>query len=303
MHHPRRGDRGAYERYLDGMDATMRQKVALTAAHFLFEGRVADLGMGSGTGSYALAALYPALEVVGVDLDPEMVRIAAERYRLPNLSFVEGDIAGRFFPPRHLDGILLSSVLHHVTTFGGYTHDNARAALDAAASQLKPHGVVVVRDFVALDGRDVWLDLDTRDGDESDDPSRCSSAALLERFAGEFRRGIDAPRKPGFALACVDVELSREAPAASDGAPGSDREENGPSESRIPPLREGFRRYRLALRHALEFVLRKDYRESWANEVLEEYTYFTQAQFESCFAALGLRVLASTPIYNPWIER
>jgi hypothetical protein len=30
-----RGDRGAYERYLAGMDASMRQKVALTAAYLL----------------------------------------------------------------------------------------------------------------------------------------------------------------------------------------------------------------------------------------------------------------------------
>src|SRR3970040_1982621 len=65
-----RGDRGAYERYLRGMDASMRQKVALTAAHLLGVGRVADLGMGSGTGTQALAALYPRLDVVGVDLDP-----------------------------------------------------------------------------------------------------------------------------------------------------------------------------------------------------------------------------------------
>ena len=54
-----RGDREAYDRYLAGMDASMRQKVALTAAHLLCTGRVADMGMGSGSGSHALAALYP----------------------------------------------------------------------------------------------------------------------------------------------------------------------------------------------------------------------------------------------------
>lgn len=40
--HPDRGQRDAYERYLAGMDASMRQKVALTAAHLLARGRVAD---------------------------------------------------------------------------------------------------------------------------------------------------------------------------------------------------------------------------------------------------------------------
>ena len=33
--HPDRGATTAYERYLRGMDASMRQKVALTAAHLL----------------------------------------------------------------------------------------------------------------------------------------------------------------------------------------------------------------------------------------------------------------------------
>lgn len=89
-----RGTREAYERYLAGMDASMRQKVALTAAHLLGVGHVADMGMGSGAGSHALARLHPALRVVGVDLDPAMVSLARERYVAENLSFVVGDIAG-----------------------------------------------------------------------------------------------------------------------------------------------------------------------------------------------------------------
>src|SRR6476661_3308138 len=88
-----RGAADAYQRYLAGMDASMKQKVALTAAHLLCEGRIADMGMGSGQGSHALAALYPRLDVVGVDINPTMVALAAERHRLSNLSFVAGDIA------------------------------------------------------------------------------------------------------------------------------------------------------------------------------------------------------------------
>ena len=62
----------------------MKQKVALTAAHLLARGKVADMGMGSGTGSETLAALYPELEVVGVDVEPTTVELARERYALPN---------------------------------------------------------------------------------------------------------------------------------------------------------------------------------------------------------------------------
>ena len=271
-----RGGLAAYERYLAGMDASMRQKVALTAAHLLCEGRVADMGMGSGLSSHALAALYPRLEVVGVDIDDTMVARARERYSAPNLSFVAGDIARSVFPPGSLDGIFDSSVLHHVTSYGGYRHDNAADALAAQVVELKDHGVLVVRDFLDPGSASVFLDVPGDDGDDSDDPVRCSTAARLERFAREFRSL--APRSG------CDVERL-------EGSGGA------------PPLRAGWRRYRLSHKHATEFLLRKDYRTDWASEIKEEYTYFTQDQFEALFERLGLRVLASTPLRNPWIIR
>jgi SAM-dependent methyltransferase len=272
----RRGNRDAYRRYLDGMDAALRQKVAFPAAHLLAEGRVADMGMGSGATTHALAALYPALEVVGVDVSAEMVELAREAYRLPNLSFVQGDVGERVFDPGSLDAIFDSSVLHHVTTFGGYDHAAAGRALAAQVAQLAVGGLLVVRDFVDPGAGEVWLDVAADDGEPGDDPRRCSTAALLERFAREFRILSAAP---GF------------------------RCDAAPPLGGAPPLAPGRRRYRMSLKLAAEFLLRKDYRQDWETEVKEEYTYFTQAQFEDCFARLGLRLLASTPLRNPWIVR
>jgi SAM-dependent methyltransferase len=267
-----RGSIDAYQRYLDGMDASMRQKVALTAAHLLCRGKVADMGMGSGTGSYSFAALYPALEVTGVDVNPEMVRLAVERHRLPNLKFVVGDIAEPVFPPGSLDAILDSSVLHHVTSFNDYDYAAAERALANQVAALKEHGVLVVRDFLDPGAGSVRLDVPHDDGDDTDDPRSCSSAALLQRFSKEFR---SLAAEPGFPL-----QLSASA-----------------------ATHEGFRRYELSLKHAVEFLLRKDYRADWESEVKEEYTYFTQARFEAVFRRLGLRVLASVPLRNRWIVR
>ncbi|MGE3456963.1 MAG: trans-aconitate 2-methyltransferase [Kofleriaceae bacterium] len=248
----------------------MRQKVALTAAHLLCRGRIADMGMGSGAGSEALAALYPELEVVGVDVDPVMVERARARYPLPNLTFREGDIARPVFEPGSLDGIFNSSVLHHVTTFSGYDHHAAARALAVQVAQLRPHGVLVVRDFLDPGPGDVLLDVPDSDGDGSDDPITASTAGLFERFAREFR---SLSTQPGFAFERCDGAMP------------------------------GWRRYRVSHKLAVEFVLRKDYREDWASEVKEEYTFFDQRGFEAVFAALGLRLLASTPIRNPWIVR
>lgn len=266
----RRGDRGAYERYLQGMDASMRQKVALTAAHLLSQGKIADMGMGSGTGSEALAALYPALQVVGVDIEPTMVQLAQDRYAHANLSFEVGDIAKPVFAEGSLDGILNSSVLHHVTSFNGYGSDRASDALRVQVKQLSERGILIVRDFVAPALGNVLLDLPDDDGGSDAEGAAESSAALFERFAKTYRPLSD---EPGFPYSEVQAE----------------------------DLRAGWKRYRLAAQHAVEFVLRKDYRRDWDSELLEAYTYFTQEQFEEVYAALGLRVLASTPIWNPWI--
>ena len=249
-----------YDSYLRGMDASMRQKVALTAAHLLCEGELADMGMGSGSGSFALASLYPSLKVIGVDVDPEMVRRAQERYQLDNLSFIEGDIAARCFEDGSIEAILNSSVLHHVTSFSGYDRGAAARALEVQAEQLANYGVLIVRDFVDPGAGDVWLDVPTSGGDD----------LLFEKFAREFR---SLHERPGCAF------------------------------QRLAAPHEGIARFAVTHTLAAEFVLRKDYRDSWQAEIKEEYTFATQPELEATFAALGLRVLASRPIHNPWIVR
>jgi ubiquinone/menaquinone biosynthesis C-methylase UbiE len=263
-----RGDLSAYDRYLRGMDASMKQKVALTAAHLLALGRVADMGMGSGTGSYALAALYPSLQVIGVDVNPTMVELARERHQLPNLTFQAGDVAELCFPENSLHGIFDSSVLHHVTTFSGYDRAAAARALETQARMLTEGGMLIVRDFLDPGDGQVLLDLPDHDGDASDEPRTCSTAALFLRFAREFRKLSSAS---GFTF------------------------------EELPSPEIGTRRFRVTRALAAEFVLRKDYRADWETEVLEEYTYMTQHEFESTYARLGLRTVASTPLWNPWI--
>ncbi len=265
-----RGTQAAYEAYFAGMDASMQQKVALTTAHFPVRGRIADMGSGSGRGTYDLACLYGGLELIGVDINPVSVERAAGEFRRPNLSYVVGDIAETVFPPESLDGVLDSSVLHHVTSFNDFDVRRVYATLDRQVAQLRTGGVIIVRDFVIPDGPErVHLDLPAADGSEASDVAGLSTAALFELFAREWRSSVN-----------------RDAPVPF---------------TRIESPRTGFVRYEVALRAAAEFVLRKDYRADWATEVLEEYTYLSQSQFEESFRSLGLRIVTSRPLWNPWI--
>ena len=248
----------------------MRQKVALTTAHFPVRGCIGDMGSGSGRGTFDLASLYDGLELVGVDVNPISVERAAEKFKRPNLSYIVGDISQMVFPANSLDGILNSSVLHHVTSFNDFDAGRVLTTLDNQVAQLKLGGVIIIRDFVVPDGPDhVFLDLPLTDGGESGDKRELSTAALFEQFAQEWRSSVN-PHGP------VAFET-------------------------LKSPHDGFVRFKLTLRAAAEFVLRKDYRADWDTEVLEEYTYFSQAEFEAAFRARGLRVVTSRPLWNPWI--
>lgn len=254
------------------MGSSMQQKVALTTAHFPVRGRIADMGSGSGRGTFDLASLYDGLELVGVDVNPVSVERAAEKFKRPNLSYIVGDISQMVFPANSLDGILNSSVLHHVTSFNNFAVERVFTTIDNQVAQLRPGGVIIIRDFVIPDGPEqVFLDLPVTDGTETGSKRELSTAALFEVFAQEWRSSLNPDGPVAFA--------------------------------KLKSPSDGFVRFQLTLRAATEFVLRKDYRADWDTEVLEEYTYLSQAQFEAAFRSRGLRVVTSLPIWNPWIVR
>lgn len=151
-----RGRAEAYASYFAGMDASMQQKVALTTTHFPVTGVIADMGSGSGRGIYDLACLHPTLQVVGIDINQVAVATAAQRWQRPNPRYVHDDIADAVFEPGSLDGILDSSVLHHVTSFTGYSTAALEMALDHQVAALRPNGVLIIRDFVIPDGPEEW---------------------------------------------------------------------------------------------------------------------------------------------------
>ena len=244
-----RGNSSEYEEYFAGMDASMQQKIALTTAHFPAHGRIADMGSGSGSGTFDLARLYKNLELVGVDINPVTVEYSQKKYAAENLEFAVGDIAENVFEANSLDGILDSSVLHHVTSFNDYDLAQISKTLKNQVAQLKAGGVLIIRDFVVPDAAEtlVFLDLPNGDGKGEGTIPELSIAALFEVFAKDFRCSLN-------------------------------RDETVPYKKLDCPTAH-FSRFQTTLRYAAEFVLRKDYRDHWSPELVEEYTYYSQRDF------------------------
>ncbi len=266
-----RGNLSAYEEYFAGMDASMQQKIALTTAHFPSSGKIADMGSGSGRGTFDLATLYENLTVIGVDINPTTIKYSRSQYRAKNLSFVVGDIAEKVFENNSLDGILDSSVLHHVTSFNNFDVNQILKTLLNQVAQLKLGGVIIIRDFVIPDDSEklVNLDLPNNDGTSDSEISELSTASLFEIFSRDFRSSLN--------------------------------QNEGVKYQQKKSDREDFSRFEVTLKTAAEFVLRKDYRDHWKPELLEEYTYFSQKDFENSFRSNNLRIVVSMPLWNPWI--
>jgi len=263
-----RGNQKEYQRYLEAMDAVAVEKVASASVFFAPEKEnvLVDVGMASGTSSAILANLFPELSVIGIDINPKMIEIAQKNYQLPNLSFREDDGEALLtFEPESVNGFFNCSSIHHITSYNGYDGNRAFNTLKRQTELLKKNGVIVVRDFVKPEEQEVLLEVSS-----VDKPDRPGDADLLKLFS-QTARSLSIVEERGFPL----VE----------------------SQSTTP----GRRRFRLYYSDAVEFIRRKDYYENWEVELQEEYGYFTQHEFEENFSKLGLRIILSTPIYNPWI--
>lgn len=264
-----KGNKWEYDQYLSAMDAVTVEKVVSASVFFepLNGNRLVDIGMASGTSSAILAHLFPQLKITGIDINPKMVKIATEKYQLPNLSFKQEDGETlSSFENNSVNGFFNGSSIHHITSYNGYDSNRAISTLQRQTELLKERGVIVVRDFVKPEEKTVVLELL-----RFERPNRPDDCTLFQLFA-RTARSLARPEEQGFPYQEIYMGKNRHA-----------------------------RYFELFYTDAVEFIRRKDYYNNWDIELQEEYGYFTQQEFEDCFKRLGLRTIISAPIYNPWI--
>ncbi len=264
-------DRGSdqdYKKYLASMDSVCMHKVASASVFFDSNpgNTIVDIGMASGTTSSILALLFPQHRIIGVDINPKMVEIARNTYTSANLEFrVDDGETLSTFEASSIDGFFNCSSLHHITSFNGYDPNRAFNAIKRQAELLRNGGIIVIRDFVKPPDMEVSIELST-----ISEGSKPGDADLLTDFAA-CARSLASPDERGFPI--------REIKTAA-----KDR-----------------RCFRLRFSDAVEFIRRKDYYTNWDIELQEEYGYYSQRDFEEVFMSLGLRIIVSFPVYNPWI--
>jgi O-antigen biosynthesis protein len=107
----------------------------LWASNFVRDKRVLDLASGEGYGANILAA--QASFVCGVDIDDPSVHHAAEKYRRPNLQFLQGDITRvPVEAQQSFDVIVCFEAIEHIEE-----HDRL---MQEVVRLLKPEGLFIV---------------------------------------------------------------------------------------------------------------------------------------------------------------
>lgn len=105
--------------------------------------RVLDLGCGTATLSIMLKRACPAATVVGLDGDPEILRIARQKVSAAGVEIElhEGLAFAPPFAPQSFDRVVSSLVFHHLTT------EDKRRTFAQVRSLLRPGGELHIADW------------------------------------------------------------------------------------------------------------------------------------------------------------
>lgn len=249
------------------------KKASLISAHFLLPdgSTIIDMGCGTGEVTYALAQMNPRLKIIGLDRDRDVIDMATRLFRLPNLVFVNGDMATLDIEDNSVDGIINSNVLHHVYSVGGFSQEEVSQFLERQIRKLKVGGTMLIRDYILPPGNDIVLLELSNTPSTGTDPEQLSDADLLVRFSQTAR-----PMVVGYEGFFIEE---------------------------LAPRRDNTRLFRLPHKWALEFIHRKDSRRRWERELRKEYTFFTYNDFRRELGRMGMRMVYSAPYWNPWVVK
>ena len=95
---------------------------------------VLDIACGEGYGSFLLAKT--ALSVTGADIDGDVAAAAAQKYKLPNLTYKQGDVTNIPFDDNCFDVVVSFETLEH--------HDKHQEMMAEIKRVLKPDGMCII---------------------------------------------------------------------------------------------------------------------------------------------------------------
>ncbi len=102
-------------------------------------GRVLEIGCGSGRGTQLIQKHFQPAEITGIDLDPKMIEIATHKHYDGKVDFQVADVTNLPFKNNTFDVIFDFGIIHHVP--------NWKKAVEHIVRVTKPGGLLVLEDL------------------------------------------------------------------------------------------------------------------------------------------------------------
>jgi hypothetical protein len=245
-------------------------------------GRIADEGCADGALLVPIARDFPDSDLIGIEITGEFIARCLERQRAMEyggtyIHFHQRNITEAIFEPESIDTTLCNSTTHELWSYG-QREKTLLPYLAEKFRQTRRGGRLVIRDVVGVENgeREVLLWCDAADGSNADIQKTCASSAALAQHVG----GLSTWAR--FQRFAVDFL--------------ADQRKNGerPADSAIrftEVEHDGKRFYRLRLRDAMEFLLKKDYADNWNSELNEEFCFWSFSRWKQAIAEAGFRVV------------
>jgi SAM-dependent methyltransferase len=245
------------------------KKAWFCLSHLLLDSdaTIIDAGCLDGKMTYAMAALHPDKNFIGIDINRNFIDDAHTKYNRENLTFRADNLFENFAKQNSVDAIINSFFLHEVYSASQYNPRAISKILDQQYKALKHNGYILIRDFIVPPSNEYVL-IEFKDiHDKGNDIETMSEADLLIWFS-EKVCAADATHGAGFFL------------------------------EEIPPTYPNTRMFRLPIKWAYEFINRKDDRKTLLNDIHKEYAFFTEQEFRRELRAMGMRVVYSGPHWD-----
>jgi len=258
-----------YKALLNSVPDAVIRKAWFTMSHLILApgAKILDMGCAEGSMVFAMAVMNPDYNFVAVDQDKNLIRQARDLYQLKNLEFVCGDIGGNVVPENSADAIISSFILHEIYSQSQCNEKTVETLIESHFRLLKPDGLLFIRDFSLPSNAYVMLEMPDEPSDSSNGVMGLSEPELLIQYS-ENARPIDDPMHRGFYL------------------------------EELPPRFPQTRLFRLPYKWAYEFILRKDDREYWDEELHKEYSFLTERDMRRMLKSSDARLLYTAPHWD-----